>query len=210
VALLICDVWDRHWCVSATGRAAALAVRIDDAARRARASGCLVIHAPADATACYEHWPQRESARRPPSRMPPPRDLDEPPAAPFDPSGPCGDDPPCVEPDGPPWPWRSQHPSIWIGPEDVITDEGAEVYATLADRQIRLLLYSGIHTNQCVLDRPFGIRAMVGAGVECALVRDLTEAWCSPAVMGVDRASELTVQYIERHLCASIGSEDLR
>lgn len=33
----------------------------------------------------------------------------------------------------------------------------------------------GVHTNMCVLGRPFGIRAMVGLGRNVVLVRDLID-----------------------------------
>jgi hypothetical protein len=38
----------------------------------------------------------------------------------------------------------------------------------------------GVHTNMCVLGRPFGIRAMVKLGRKVVLVRDLTDAMYDP------------------------------
>src|SRR5947209_1438619 len=45
-ALIICDMWDKHWCPSASKRCDALARRAAPVLAAARAAGVLVIHAP--------------------------------------------------------------------------------------------------------------------------------------------------------------------
>src|ERR1035438_861090 len=47
-AIVICDVWDKHWCTGATERVAKLAPAIDRLIEVARRRGVLIIHAPSD------------------------------------------------------------------------------------------------------------------------------------------------------------------
>ena len=36
-------------------------------------------------------------------------------------------------------------------------------------------MWAGVHTNMCVLGRPFGLRQMARLGKNTALVRDMTD-----------------------------------
>jgi len=47
-ALVICDMWNQHWCEGATRRVAEMAPRLNDVAREVRRRGGLVIHCPSD------------------------------------------------------------------------------------------------------------------------------------------------------------------
>ncbi|MFH1921122.1 MAG: hypothetical protein ABIP48_14735 [Planctomycetota bacterium] len=70
----------------------------------------------------------------------------------------------------------------------------------------------GVHTNMCVLGRPFGIRAMARLGRNVVLVRDLTDAMYDPRQpphVSHARGTELVIEHIEKHWCPSILSEDL-
>jgi hypothetical protein len=58
-AVIICDMWDAHHCVSATHRVASLAPRVDAVAAALRANGALIIHAPSGCMEYYGGWPQR-------------------------------------------------------------------------------------------------------------------------------------------------------
>jgi nicotinamidase-related amidase len=201
-AFLICDVWDRHWCVSAGERTAALAERIDAVAERLRRSGTFVIHAPAETMAFYEDSPQRTWMKGMPPASPPDARIVEEPGLSFDHGIKCPDMPECIEPEGPPWPWTRQHSAIRIGEEDGVTDDGLEVYRALKHLGIGTLYVAGIHTESCVLHRPFGIRQLRSWGVDCVLVSDLTEAFWP-------EDTEQAVQYIERHLCPTAESREL-
>ena len=50
-ALIVCDMWDDHWCKSAARRVAELAGPMNEVIRAARARGLFVIHAPSTVTA---------------------------------------------------------------------------------------------------------------------------------------------------------------
>src|SRR5947208_17190932 len=45
-ALIICDMWDDHWCRSAAKRVAELAGPMNETVRVARGRGVFIIHAP--------------------------------------------------------------------------------------------------------------------------------------------------------------------
>jgi isochorismate hydrolase len=52
-ALLICDMWDRHWCRESALRMYALAPKIERVATLARAAGVQIIHAPSETMQFY-------------------------------------------------------------------------------------------------------------------------------------------------------------
>src|SRR5678815_2818377 len=45
-AIIICDMWDKHWCKGATERVAEMAPRMNEVLTEARKHGVLIIHAP--------------------------------------------------------------------------------------------------------------------------------------------------------------------
>src|SRR5437899_771610 len=58
-AILICDMWDQHWCRSATRRCDAIAHKMAPVIEAARACGVQIIHAPSDCMEFYAGTPQR-------------------------------------------------------------------------------------------------------------------------------------------------------
>lgn len=79
-AILICDVWDSHWCRHAAERAGELAVRIDALVKTARQSGIQIIHSPSDTLDFYAGAAQRRRVADIPLVDPPePLDLPDPP-----------------------------------------------------------------------------------------------------------------------------------
>src|SRR3954470_14624453 len=52
-AVIICDMWDRHWCKGATARVAEMAPRMNEVIKEARQRGAFIIHAPSDTMKFY-------------------------------------------------------------------------------------------------------------------------------------------------------------
>ena len=52
-ALIVCDMWDDHWCKSAARRVAEMAGPMNDMLKIARAKGVFIIHAPSSVTDFY-------------------------------------------------------------------------------------------------------------------------------------------------------------
>src|SRR4026209_871617 len=57
-ALVICDMWDQHWCKGATERVAEMAPRMNKVTQEARKRGVLIIHCPSGTMKYYEGIPQ--------------------------------------------------------------------------------------------------------------------------------------------------------
>src|SRR5262245_16021665 len=53
-ALIICDMWNEHWCKGATRRVNELAPRMNQFAAAARQQGVLIIHAPSSCMDAYK------------------------------------------------------------------------------------------------------------------------------------------------------------
>lgn len=210
-ALILCDMWDHHWCEGAAGRVAVLARKIAPVVEMARSHGFLIIHAPSDTMEYYKEAPQRRAILAiPPVQPPASLPLTEPPL-PIDDS-----DGGCDTPNNP-LPvnfrnWTRENAAIGIGPADLISDNGREVYSALRSRGIRTLFVAGVHANMCILNRTFAIRQMTKWGVHCILIRDLTDAMYNPArrpFVSHERGTELVIEHIEKYWAPTVSSDDL-
>ncbi|HWH69152.1 MAG TPA: hypothetical protein VNT26_07190, partial [Candidatus Sulfotelmatobacter sp.] len=65
-AAVICDMWNRHWCKSATARVAEMAPCMNDVITELRRRGVLIIHCPSDTMKYYEGTPGRKLAQAAP------------------------------------------------------------------------------------------------------------------------------------------------
>ena len=208
VAIIICDMWDKHWCEGATTRCDALAVKMAPVINAARAKGVQIIHAPSETMHFYQDTPQRRRVMLAPGvEMPKPLEISDPPLPIDDSDGGC---------DTPqkPWykAWTRQSAKLDIGGFDGISDNGEEVYRFLRQQGIKYLIVMGVHTNMCVLNRTFAIRHMTRRGIQCILARDLTDTMYNPKMrpfVSHDQGTELVVQHIEKYWCPSVLSHDL-
>jgi nicotinamidase-related amidase len=207
-AVVICDMWDRHWCSGATRRVDVLAGKMAPILDQVRAHGILVIHAPSDTMDFYKDAPQRQRAIQLPKVDPPAAlSLSSPPLPIDDSDGGCD-----TPGDSFYRAWTREHPALRIAEEDFISDNGAEIYSLLRTRGIKHLLVMGVHANMCILNRSFAIKQMTRWGIACVLVRDLTDAMYNPKnrpYVPHDQGTELVVQYIEKYWCPSALSQDL-
>jgi nicotinamidase-related amidase/type 1 glutamine amidotransferase len=216
-AVIVCDMWDTHTCPRAAERVAQMAPRLNDFLIEARRRGALIIHAPSGTMDFYAEHPGRRLAQAAPAVEPPVPlerwcrlDPDHEPPLPIDDTD-GGCDGPRVWQPGDPVPWTRQIASLEIDPGDAITDS-AEAYFLLRQRQIRHVIITGVHTNMCVLGRPFGIRQLVRQGLQVALARDLTDTMYNPdRAPGVSHftGTDLVIDHIERYWCPTIISGDL-
>jgi putative heme-binding domain-containing protein len=213
-AVIICDMWDHHHCQGAERRTAELAPRMNEVVKAARRQGVLIIHCPSGTMEAYKDAPGRKLAQQAKldtkepiawCRLDPKHEA----ALPIDDSdGGCNCQPPC--PTG--QPWKKQISTIEIQPGDAISDSGAEVFGLFEKRGIENVVIMGVHTNMCVLGRPFGIRQLVRHGKHVVLARDLTDTmYNSRMAPKVDhfRGTELVIEHIEKYWCPTIVSTDL-
>jgi len=211
-ALVICDMWDRHWCGSATERVEALARKLAPVVELARKRGVLIIHSPSDTIAYYSGNPARSNMLSIPA-IAPPADLPL-----IDPPLPIDDsDGGCDLPNNPLAPntpvWSRENSAISIADNDLISDDGHEIYSALGTHHIETVLFAGVHTNMCILVRTFGIRQMTRWGVRCVLIRDLTDAMYNPArppYVSHSQGTELVIEHIEKYWAPTVTSRDLK
>ncbi|MBC7966366.1 MAG: isochorismatase family protein, partial [Fuerstia sp.] len=93
-----------------------------------------------------------------------------------------------------------------------ISDKGDEVWNILQSRGIKNVILVGVHTNMCVLGRPFGLRQMVRSGKNVALMRDMTDCMYNPKRWPfVDHftGNDLIVSHVERFVCPTITSDQI-
>ncbi len=222
-ALIVCDMWDDHWCKSASRRVAELAGPMNEVVKSARTKGVFIIHAPSSVVAFYKDTPQRKLAQEAPmATTPVPLSTSErwgttwcwpDPAKegdlPIDDSD-MGCDCPvkCKIREA----WTRQIATIEIAAADAITDSGQETWNLLQARGIDNVILVGVHLNMCVLGRPFGIRQMVKEGKHVALIRDMTDTMydhrMSPKVNHFT-GTDLVIEHVEKFWCPSFTSTDI-
>jgi nicotinamidase-related amidase len=221
-ALVICDMWDRHWCKGAERRVGELAVPMNEVVKNARDRGLLILHAPSTCVDFYKGTAARRRAQNAPLSKPPIAlatterwgtawcwpDKNREPDLPIDDSD-MGCD--CATKCTIRTPWTRQIAAIEIKDEDAISDNGQETFNLFAQRGIDNVIILGVHTNMCVLGRPFAIRQMVRVGKNVLLVRDMTDTMYNHEKRPyVDHftGTDLVVEHIERHWCPTVTSTD--
>lgn len=63
-AIIICDMWDQHWCKGAAARVAEMAPFMNDVISIARKNGILIVHAPSECMAFYKNHPARKLGQK--------------------------------------------------------------------------------------------------------------------------------------------------
>ena len=109
-------------------------------------------------------------------------------------------------------PWKSQTDLLDIHNEDLISDNGIEIWNALEQRGIKNVILVGVHTNMCVLGRPFGLRQMAKNDKNVVLMRDMTDTMYNPErPPGVDHftGTDLVVEHVEKFWCPSFTSTDI-
>lgn len=214
-AVVICDMWDKHWCKGASSRVAEMAPRMNRVVAELRRRGVLIVHCPSETMKFYENDPGRNLAKEaPPAPVEKPLagwcNLDstkEPPLPIDDSDGGCDDSPQCEQGS----PWRRQIATIQIQPGDAITDS-TEAYNLMRQRGITNVIVMGVHQNMCVLGRPFSIRQLVYQGQNVVLMRDLTDSmYNSRRKPYVDHftGNDLVTWHIEKYWCPTVTSDQI-
>jgi nicotinamidase-related amidase/type 1 glutamine amidotransferase len=207
-AIIICDMWDKHWSSGATRRVAEMAPRMNEVLKAARKRGVFIIHCPSDTMSFYKDTPERKLAQAAPKATLKSVTLKPEPKLPIDDSdGGCDAEPQCKQYKA----WTRQIDTLQIEPGDAVTDN-IEAYNLLEQRGIDNVILMGVHTNMCVLGRPFAIRAMLRYGKNVVLMRDLTDTMYNPRkapFVSHFTGNDLVADHIEQYLCPTITSADL-
>jgi hypothetical protein len=200
-AILLCDLWDTHWCSHAARQIDFLSQKIEQTLNVARAGGIQIIHSPSGTMSFYDNCTERRRAQNcpistywiSPDRFDPPLSFDgmdfEHPSEYFS---------------------SKQNSNITIKSDDIISDDGIEIINFLSWKKITHLIYVGVHSNMCILERSFGIKQMVKWGIKCLLIRDLTDVFVAANQSAVARAeaAAITIKYIEQYWCPTTLNSD--
>ncbi|MFK5923641.1 MAG: isochorismatase family protein [Verrucomicrobiota bacterium] len=211
-AIIVCDMWDTLRNKVSADRVAEMAPRMNEVLQAARAKGTLIVHAPSGTMDFYKDTAQRARCVNAPAvetKLPLKWNyLDEKREAAL----------PVDDSDGG-WegktlhgtrPQTRQHPAIVIHPDDAIGD-GKGIYYLLKQRGIENVILMGVHTNMCILGRPFGIRQLSYLGMNVMLMRDMTDSLYNPQMepkVNHFRGTDLVVEHIEKYWCPTTTSSD--
>lgn len=214
-AIVICDMWNDHYCRNAARRVAEMAPRMNEVLKKARAQGVLIIHSPSGCMQHYEGSPQRQLAQQAPKVQTKVaiegwcylNDKHEAqlPVAVEQPSDDDGSIREAVRF------FDRQIDTLEIEAGDAIAD-GPDAFYLMRQRGIKNVIIMGVHTNMCVLGRPFGIRQMVYQGQNIVLMRDMTDCMYNPRDEPyVDHytGNDLVFEHIERYWCPTVTSDDI-
>ncbi|CAD72181.1 MAG TPA: hypothetical protein DDX19_26615 [Rhodopirellula baltica] len=231
-AIIVCDVWDYHHCFNAVERLNEMAPRMNEVISDARRRGVTIIHSPSGCVDFYANSLARKRAIQAPVAENLPKEIgawcysipaEEEAEYPVDQSDGGEDDDPeehaawaaKLESLGrdPKRPWQRQLDTIVIDDSvDFVTDRGDEVWNVLESKNIDNVILLGVHTNMCVLGRPFGLRQMAKNGKNVVLMRDMTDSMYNPKMwpyVSHFEGNRRVISHIERYVCPTITSDQI-
>jgi nicotinamidase-related amidase/type 1 glutamine amidotransferase len=231
-AIIVCDMWDYHHCLNAVRRGTEMAPRMNEVLKKARERGATIIHAPSSCTATYADHAARKRAQTVERVQNLPLEIgkwcykipeEERGKYPIDQTDGGEDDDPEEHAEwakklasmgrNPKAPWKAQMAALEIDAErDFISDNGEEIWSILERQGCKNVILLGVHTNMCVLGRPFGLRQMAKNGKNVVLMRDMTDTMYNPKMspfVSHFTGTDLIVEHIEKWICPTITSDQI-
>ncbi|MDA0282420.1 MAG: ThuA domain-containing protein [Planctomycetota bacterium] len=229
-AVIVCDMWDYHHCLNAVRRGTEMAPRMNKVLQAARERGAIIIHAPSSCTETYADHAARKRARSVTRVEKLPNEIgkwcyripqEEQGEYPIDQTDGGEDDDLTEHAEwaqklvamgrNPKAPWKAQMDLLEIDAErDFISDNGEEIWSILERNDCKNVILLGVHTNMCVLGRPFGLRQMAKNGKNVVLMRDMTDTMYNPLrkpFVSHFTGTDLIVEHIEKWVCPTITSD---
>jgi nicotinamidase-related amidase len=195
------------------------------------AKTAVIVHAPSSCMEPYKDYPARKRAQAAPMAANLPKDIgqwctkipaEEKGKYPIDQSDGGEDDDPAEHAEwaaklkakglNPRAPWKSEHAGLAIRDDDAISDSGVEIWNLLEQRGITNVVLLGVHTNMCVLGRPFGLRQLAKNGKNVVLMRDMTDTMYNPKsapFVAHFKGTELIIEHVEKFVCPTITSDQV-
>lgn len=184
-AVVISDMWDKHWCKGATKRVNELAPKINEAITQLRNSGVTIVHCPSDTSSFYANNPALDKTKNIQGTywsqdphwlykyenklIPEITNIADPNMVQCD----CGPNK-CDSENG--VVWKRQNEAIKIDEDkDYICMDNKKIYDLLKSKEIEYVLMMGVHTNMCILNRHFGIKKLLLNKIQPILIRDMTD-----------------------------------
>ena len=217
VALVLVDIWDRHYIEDPENRAETIIQQnIRPLLQASRHAGIEIIHAPSPREArLYKAWMRPSHTKEAPAQTAaaaraadspwPPREFRrktgpyEKYARPFEPMASV----------------RAQrlkgmriHPDVEPVGSEVVVASGEELHQYCKEKGILFLVYLGFNTNACILTRDYGTLAMGKRGYEIILLRDCTTGMESCETTDKLLQTRGAIQFLEMFGKYSITSQE--
>jgi len=224
-AVLVLDMWAQHGCFPASLRARDIGRKLNPFLIQARDKGAVVIFIPSsgveemapsypiqrrrmeeaqgncsEATRCVAHGRTHAGQAVPPKPSEP--------SLPFDQG--------CDDGRGKMERWdddsHRQMEILDIFPADGLSDNAEEVFGFLLAEGIKNVVLTGVHANECILKRPFGLRLLADQGFNAVLARDLTDVLYDPADpphVSHHQGLQLLVHHIEAYVAPTVLADHL-
>jgi len=225
-AILVIDMWAFHGCQPAHLRSMEIARDINRAIMAARDLGVFIVHVPSSGVEeMWAEYPEQRERMMQSSRWCMSEEgclsaslrhagqsvepLDDEPTLPIQGGG-C-DDGKTEAPTR--WDDEShyQNRDIKIFPLDGLSDSANEIVGTFKRLGMKNVVVTGVHLNECILKRPFGIRQLLREGFNVVVARDLTDSLYDsrdPPYISHRAANHLMVKHVETYICCTISSHD--
>ncbi|EKX36986.1 hypothetical protein GUITHDRAFT_145342 [Guillardia theta CCMP2712] len=226
-AILVIDMWAFHGCESLSDPtdfwSMEIARDINRAIMAARDLGVFIVHVPSSGVEeMWAEYPEQRERMVPTASIPSillrltpgclgqsVEPLDDEPTLPIQGGG-C-DDGKTEAPTR--WDDEShyQNRDIKIFPLDGLSDSANEIVGTFKRLGMKNVVVTGVHLNECILKRPFGIRQLLREGFNVVVARDLTDSLYDsrdPPYISHRAANHLMVKHVETYICCTISSHD--
>lgn len=219
-AIVVVDMWDVHWCHTATTRVAEIATPMNQTLEAARELGVHVIFAPSDVTQFYKDEPARMRTLALPKASKPNNSNVPQPTFPLGTSTDGGCD--GTAPQGSPWTRQIatltiDHDKDYLIAADLPSDPNAgeqELYNIVSKLGLKHLIYMGVHENMCIMGRPFAIERVRSWGWprgDIAVMRELVDVMYTPKdppYVTHDEGLTLHTAYVEKFWANSVSMYD--
>lgn len=214
-ALVIVDMWDNHLCLSTAARVNALAPVINKIANKLRCAGVTIIHAISGVPDLERKYPKTYPWVRRLEKVAlyrkriPTRKVQRP-------ESPLAQWPDCdgFEDTTLP-PLTRGNKRLNISDEDAVMsgDDFEPFMNLLSHRSIENILYAGVHTNRCMMNRPLGLKKMIQHEFKISILRDATDTMYHPAASPFldthEEGTQLFLKYLEKFWIPTTSIADL-
>jgi nicotinamidase-related amidase len=212
-ALVLLDVWDRHYLRDPEERAEEIIQnRLVPLVAACREAGLRLIHAPSPGYRLAQSHPNWVNLADK-DEISPTDDPAWPPAAFRSKTGPYGQ---FARPHEPREQEirdrvsrRTMHPAVQPEKDEPVVAYGEELHRYGKQHGLLFLFYAGFNTNACILHRDYGTLEMAKRGYEVVIVRDCTTGMESPETQAGLWHTRVAIQILEMFGKYSISSGEL-
>ncbi|MCZ0932189.1 MAG: hypothetical protein OXJ52_03440 [Oligoflexia bacterium] len=209
-AIIVVDMWDKHWCLPSEKMAVLLAKKIDPFLSLLRDKGVQVFFAPSGTTQFYADTANYKRVKKFKRLFQEKLDwfyiFKDEPNMPLKIG--CEDKGRNLGTD----PWTKQSQFLKIKENDLISDNATDIINILMNKRVNLVLYAGAHSNGCVVSQPFGMRNLKKKGFQVALIRDLTDSFTQKNRLFPfqKERNKIIIDHIESYIAPTIHSSQFK